>query len=59
VAEGRAPDGTIEAVRVKDAKAFALGVQWHPEWKYWENPVSLKLLGAFGEAVRQAASVTA
>ena len=59
VAEGRAPDGTIEAVRVKDARGFALGVQWHPEWKYWENPVSLKLFGAFGDAVRQAAAVTA
>ncbi|MFN4353945.1 gamma-glutamyl-gamma-aminobutyrate hydrolase family protein [Parvibaculum sp.] len=59
VAEGRAPDGTVEAVRVKGAAAFALGVQWHPEWKYWENPVSQKLFGAFGDAVRQAASATA
>ncbi|MEN6541463.1 gamma-glutamyl-gamma-aminobutyrate hydrolase family protein [Parvibaculum sp.] len=54
VAEGRAPDGTVEAMSVRDAKGFALGVQWHPEWKYWENPVSQKLLGAFGEAVRSA-----
>ena len=27
---GRAPDGTIEAVTV-DGRAFAAGVQWHPE----------------------------
>ena len=27
---GRAPDGTIEAVSV-DGRAFAVGVQWHPE----------------------------
>ncbi|MBX3492321.1 MAG: gamma-glutamyl-gamma-aminobutyrate hydrolase family protein [Parvibaculum sp.] len=54
--EGRAPDGTIEAVRVTGAKGFALGVQWHPEWRYWENPVSQKLFRAFGDAVREAAA---
>ena len=54
--EGRAPDGTIEAMRVTGAKAFALGVQWHPEWRYWENPVSQKLFRAFGDAVREAAA---
>jgi putative glutamine amidotransferase len=56
VAEGRAPDGTVEAMRVKDARGFALAVQWHPEWKYWENPVSQKLFRAFGDAVRAAAA---
>ena len=30
VAEAVAPDGTIEAVRVATAKAFAVGVQFHP-----------------------------
>ncbi len=53
--EGRAPDGAVEAVSVGGAAAFALGVQWHPEWKYWENPVSQKLFRAFGDAVREAA----
>lgn len=57
VVEGRAPDGTIEAATIRDAKAFALGVQWHPEWKYWQNPVSQKLFRAFGDAVREAAFV--
>ncbi len=38
VVEGRAPDGTIEAVSVRDAAGFALGVQWHPEFKPLENP---------------------
>ena len=33
VVEARAPDGTVEAARVADARAFAFGVQWHPE--YW------------------------
>jgi putative glutamine amidotransferase len=52
VVEGRAPDGVIEAVRVADAGGFALGVQWHPEWKVAENPVSLALFQAFGKAAR-------
>ena len=51
-AEGTAPDGTIEAIRVKDAPAFALGVQWHPEYKADKNPFSMKLYHAFGEACR-------
>jgi len=50
--EGRAPDGVIEAVRVRDASAFALAVQWHPEWKLADNPVSVALFRAFGDAAR-------
>ncbi|QPC42226.1 gamma-glutamyl-gamma-aminobutyrate hydrolase family protein [Kaustia mangrovi] len=52
VVEGRAEDGTVEAVSVKGASGFALGVQWHPEFKATENPDSVKLFGAFGEAAR-------
>jgi putative glutamine amidotransferase len=52
VCEAVAPDGTIEGVRVEGAKAFAIGVQWHPEYKSWENPLSERLFRAFGEAVR-------
>ena len=55
VAEGRAPDGVVEAVSVKDAKGFAIGVQWHPEYKVMENPDSLKLFRAFGAAARERA----
>lgn len=51
-AEGHAPDGTIEAVSVGDAPGFALGVQWHPEYKAIDNPFSRRLFKAFGEAVR-------
>ncbi|MEX2295772.1 MAG: gamma-glutamyl-gamma-aminobutyrate hydrolase family protein [Dongiaceae bacterium] len=54
--EGRAEDGVIEAVRVKDAKNFALGVQWHPEFRVWESADSMKLFAAFGEAVRARAA---
>lgn len=48
--EAWAEDGTIEAVRVDSAPGFALAVQWHPEWRYWEDPVSQALFAAFGEA---------
>lgn len=51
--EAVAEDGTIEAVRVTDAPGFAIGVQWHPEWKALDNPASLALFAAFGEAMRR------
>lgn len=50
--EARAPDGTIEALSAASAESFALAVQWHPEWRFQENPVSLNLFHAFGDAVR-------
>ena len=50
--EATAPDGIIEAVSVRDAKTFAFGTQWHPEFKALNNPDSVKLFAAFGEAVR-------
>lgn len=49
-AEAVAPDGLIEAVSLPGAKGFVLGVQWHPEWQYRDNPVSLRLFEAFREA---------
>ncbi|MDI3305993.1 MAG: gamma-glutamyl-gamma-aminobutyrate hydrolase family protein [Acetobacteraceae bacterium] len=49
-AEGWAPDGTIEAVRVKDAPGFALGVQWHPEYDWERDAVSRQLFEMFGQA---------
>jgi putative glutamine amidotransferase len=48
--EARAPDGVIEAFRVKDAPTFALAVQWHPEWKALDNPFSRALFQEFGSA---------
>jgi putative glutamine amidotransferase len=51
-AEAVAPDGIVEAVSVKGAKAFAFGTQWHPEYKATSNPDSVKLFEAFGDAVR-------
>jgi putative glutamine amidotransferase len=55
VIEARAPDGLIEAFRVEAAPGFALAVQWHPEWKAVDNPVSRALFGAFGDAARRRA----
>jgi len=48
--EAQAPDGTIEAVSMPDAKSFLLAVQWHPEWRAESNPTSLRLFRAFGAA---------
>jgi putative glutamine amidotransferase len=48
--EARAPDGVIEAFRVRAAASFALAVQWHPEWKVMSNPFSRALFAAFGKA---------
>ena len=51
--EASAPDGAIEAVSMDRAKAFLFGVQWHPEWRHAENPISRAIFSAFGDAVRQ------
>lgn len=56
VVEAVAEDGTIEAVSFPEAPAFALGVQWHPEWRVRDNPVSLRLFRAFGAAARERAA---
>ena len=52
VAEGTAPDGTIEAVRVANAPGFAVGMQWHPEYDFPTDALSRRIFEAFGEAVR-------
>lgn len=51
--EAVAEDGLVEAYSVESAAGFALAVQWHPEWRLAENPVSMKLYAAFGAACRQ------
>ena len=48
--EAVAPDGLVEAVSVEGSAGFALGVQWHPEWRFAENPVSSRLFEAFQAA---------
>jgi putative glutamine amidotransferase len=50
--EALAEDGTIEAVSVKDAKGFVVGLQWHPEVWVKTDSTSRKVFEAFGDAVR-------
>ncbi len=54
--EAVADDGQIEAFSLPDAAAFALALQWHPEHRALENPVSMKLFGAFADACRRRAA---
>lgn len=50
VIDGYAPDGTPEAIYVRDAPGFTLSVQWHPEWRAAQDDVSRPLFAAFGDA---------
>ena len=50
--EATAPDGLVEAISVSNASAFALGVQWHPEWQVMQTPAYLAIFKAFGEACK-------
>lgn len=52
--EGHAPDGTPEAIVVREAAGFAMAVQWHPEWRAAEDQVSRPLYQAFGQAMHRA-----
>jgi putative glutamine amidotransferase len=52
VTEAVAHDGLIEAISVKNAEAFALGVQWHPEWRHAADPLAAAIFKAFGDACR-------
>ncbi len=51
-AEAYAEDGLVEAASVIDSRNFAMGVQWHPEWKSTENAISTALFSEFGNACR-------
>lgn len=53
--EAVAPDGQIEAVSLPTAR-FVVGVQWHPEFRFAENPFSARLFAAFGAACRDYAA---
>ncbi|NML17091.1 gamma-glutamyl-gamma-aminobutyrate hydrolase family protein [Azohydromonas caseinilytica] len=53
VAEALAPDGLVEGVRSTQSKAFAYGVQWHPEWRHDRIPFYQRTLQAFAEACRE------
>jgi putative glutamine amidotransferase len=48
--EATAPDGTVEALRVRSAPALMFGVQWHPEWHAESTPAYEALFQEFGRA---------
>ena len=48
-----APDGLVEAFHIDHAPGFNLAVQWHPEWRTTDNPLSLAIFEAFGDACRE------
>lgn len=54
--EARARDGLIESFSLPGARAFALAVQWHPEWKPASHPFYASIWRAFGAACRQHAA---
>ncbi|RCL28521.1 gamma-glutamyl-gamma-aminobutyrate hydrolase [Pseudomonas sp. AFG_SD02_1510_Pfu_092] len=54
--EAVAEDGLVEALSVQGSRAFALGVQWHPEWQVMFYPQYLAIFRAFGEACRARAA---
>ncbi|SON57663.1 Gamma-glutamyl-gamma-aminobutyrate hydrolase PuuD [Hartmannibacter diazotrophicus] len=54
--EASAPDGVIEAVSVKGARGFTLGVQWHPEYWAKSDTPSSRIFEAFGDAARERAA---
>lgn len=49
-------DGVIEAVSVKAARSFAVGVQFHPEWGTADNRLYSALFRSFREAVHSYAA---
>ena len=51
VVEGTAEDTTVEAIAIRDASGFALGVQWHAEHDPRAQPVNAPLWEAFGLAM--------
>ncbi len=50
--EAMAPDGLVEAFRLDRTENFLLGVQWHPEWGFRDEPLSAAIFRAFGMAAR-------
>ena len=51
IVEARAADLLVEAVSVNKSKSFAFGVQWHPEWGFWEDALSKAIFGAFAKSI--------
>ncbi len=57
VVTARSEDGVIEAVELPAAPGWFLGIQWHPEDNWAEQPQQLGVLTAFVDAARATTSV--
>jgi putative glutamine amidotransferase len=57
VVEAVAEDDTIEAVFGAGTPGFVLGLQWHPEWRFFQDSASTAIFHAFGEARRERQAV--
>lgn len=55
ITEATADDGLIEAVRLRTDSTYLLGVQWHAEWNFQNDPVSRAVFGSFAEAIAERA----
>lgn len=55
VVEATAPDGIVEGIRLNGTNSFAVGVQWHAEWRYEEHNLASALFREFGNAARERA----
>ena len=54
--EAVSDDGLIEAFVVDSVPSFALSIQWHPEWQFSRNELSIAIFKAFGDACRHYAA---
>ncbi len=52
-ADAHAPDGQIEAVCMPGAPGFLLGVQWHPEWGWAQDALSVAIFAGLGKALER------
>ena len=50
--EATASDGLVEAFSAANREQFLLGIQWHPEWEFRDDPLSVVIFRAFGDAAR-------
>ena len=50
--EAVSDDGLIEAFDVDSVPGFALSIQWHPEWRFTQDKLSMAIFKAFGDACR-------
>lgn len=53
IASAHAPEGLVEAIELPSYPTFFLGVQWHPEYLWEQDPVAAEIFGEFVAAGRE------